>query len=97
MNEYKIVIDPGHGGVDSGATGNGIVEKNLNLEISKYIYDRLKELGVPVSITREDDSTLSPTDRVNKILSFYGNDPSVIVVSNHINAGGERFTYHYKI
>lgn len=88
MNDYKIVIDAGHGGSDPGASGNGIIEKNLTLDISKYMYDRLKNLGVPVSITRTDDSTLSPTERVNKILSFYGNDPSVIVVSNHINAGG---------
>ena len=38
----KIVIDPGHGGNDSGAVGNGIIEKDYNLMISKYIYDRLK-------------------------------------------------------
>lgn len=88
MNDYKIVIDPGHGGVDSGAVGNGIIEKNLNLDISRYMYDRFRELGIPVSITRLDDSTLSPTDRVNKILDFYGNDPNVILISNHINAGG---------
>ena len=95
MNNYKIVIDPGHGGSDPGASGNGLVEKNLTLNISKYMYDRFKELGIPVSITRDDDRTLSPTDRVNKILGFYGSDPNVIVISNHINAGGERFTYHY--
>ncbi len=88
MDNYKIVIDPGHGGEDPGASGNGIIEKNLTLDISKYMYDRFKELGIPVSITRIDDSTLSPSDRVNKILSFYGDDPSVIVISNHINAGG---------
>lgn len=88
MNNYKIVIDPGHGGDDPGASGNGIIEKNLTLDISKYMYDRFKELGVPVSITRLDDSTLSPTDRVNKILGFYGSNPDVIVISNHINAGG---------
>ena len=70
MNDYKIVIDPGHGGVDSGASGNGIKEKDLTLNISKYMYDRFKELGIPVSITRLDDSTISPSDRVNKILSF---------------------------
>ena len=85
---YKIVIDAGHGGVDTGATGNGIIEKDLTLRISKYIYDRLKELGIPVSITRASDETLSPNDRVNRILSFYGNEPDVIVISNHINAGG---------
>lgn len=88
MNDYKIVIDPGHGGSDPGASGNGIIEKNITLDISKYMYDRFRELGIPVSITRLDDSTLSPTDRVKKILSFYGSDPNVIVISNHINAGG---------
>ncbi len=61
------------------------------------MYDRLKELGIPVTMTRTTDETLNPTDRVNRILDAYGNNSNVIVVSNHINAGGERFTYHYKI
>ena len=88
MNDYKIVIDPGHGGSDPGASGNGIIEKDLTLDISRYMFDRFRELGVPVSITRDSDITLSPSDRVDRILSFYGNDPNVIVLSNHINAGG---------
>ncbi len=82
-----IVIDPGHGGKDPGATGNGIIEKDLNLLISKYMYDRFKSLGVPVSITRNSDITLSPKSRVNKIKSFYGNGSDVLVISNHLNAG----------
>ena len=86
-NLKGIVIDPGHGGVDGGATGNSQLEKDFSLKISKYMYDRFKELGIPVEITRDIDITLSPTDRVNKILSFYGNDPNVIVISNHLNAG----------
>ena len=52
------------------------------------MYDRLKELGIPVSITRDTDITLTPTERVNKILSFYDNNPNVLVISNHLNAGG---------
>lgn len=52
------------------------------------MYDRFKELGVPVSLTRDTDVTLSPADRIRKILSLYGNDPNVVVVSNHLNAGG---------
>ena len=84
----KIVIDAGHGGDDSGAVGNGIIEKNLTLEISKYIYDRLKELGVPVYITRTGDETIEPKARVNKILNAFGDNKDVIVLSNHINAGG---------
>lgn len=88
MNEKKIVIDAGHGGDDPGAVGNGIIEKDLNLEISKYMFDRFKELGVPVKMTRTTDETISPTERVNRVLDAYGNNSDVIVISNHINAGG---------
>lgn len=88
MNDYKIVIDAGHGGSDPGASGNGIIEKDMTLSISKYMYDRFKELGIPVKITREEDITLSPTERVQEILDAYGNNSNVIVISNHINAGG---------
>lgn len=66
-------------------------EKDYNLMISKYLYDRFNELGIPTSLTREDDTTLSPTERVEKILSFYGDSPDVIVISNHLNAGGGGF------
>jgi len=83
-----IVIDPGHGGTDSGAVGNDMLEKDYTLLISEYMYNRFRELGVPVAITRESDVTLSPTERTNKILSFFGNNPNVVVISNHLNAGG---------
>ena len=82
-----IVIDPGHGGKDPGASGNGIIEKDYDLLISKYMYDRFKSLGVNVSLTRNSDITLSPRDRVAKVKSFYGNAKDVIVISNHLNAG----------
>ena len=85
---YKIVIDPGHGGSDPGASGNGIIEKNLTLEISKEMYKLFKSLGIPVYMTRFDDTTINPKDRTKKVLDAFGNDPNVIVISNHINAGG---------
>lgn len=88
MKDYKVVIDAGHGGTDPGASGNGIIEKDLTLEISNYMYERLKNLGIPVKITRTTDETLSPAERVERVLDAYGNDSNVIVVSNHINAGG---------
>lgn len=88
MNNYKIIIDPGHGGTDNGASGNDIIEKNMTLAISKIMYNELKRLGIPVYITRETDETLSPTQRVNRIKNAFGSDDNVIVISNHINAGG---------
>ena len=88
MNDYKIVIDAGHGGDDPGASGNGIVEKDLTLDISQYMYNKFRELGIPVVMTRVNDETLDPTERVNRILNAYGNSDDVIVISNHINAGG---------
>ena len=82
-----VIIDPGHGGIDGGAKGDGILEKEYNLLISKYMYDRFNELGIPVYITRDSDITLEPNERVNKILSYFGNNPNVVVISNHLNAG----------
>jgi len=83
-----IVIDPGHGGSDPGTSGNGLVEKDYSLLISKYMKDRFDELGIPSKLTRDTDETLSPSERVNRILNSYGNSPSVLVISNHLNAGG---------
>ena len=83
-----IVIDPGHGGVDGGAIGNGIVEKNLTLDISKYMFDRFKQLGIPVALTRTGDTTLNASDRPGVALNKFGNGENVIIISNHINAGG---------
>lgn len=84
----KIVIDAGHGGNDPGASANGIIEKEYTLKISDYIYNRLKDLGLDVKMTRTTDETLSPTERVNRVLDAFGNSSDVIVISNHINAGG---------
>ena len=86
---YKIVIDPGHGGNDSGVSGNGLVEKDYALLISNYIKERLDTLGIPNIITRNTDRTLSDDERVGIIQSSYGNDRNVIVLSNHLNKGGE--------
>ena len=90
MNDsnIKIIIDPGHGGLDGGATGNNLIEKDLNLKSSLYMYDRFNELGIPVKITRDSDEYLPKTERVERVKSLYNNEPNVILISNHINAGG---------
>ena len=79
---------PRHGGTDSGAVGNGIIEKELTLKIATYIADRLRNLGANVTLTRDSDETLDPSERVRRVLNAYGNSKDVLVISNHINAGG---------
>ena len=84
----KVVIDPGHGGEDPGASANGIVEKDYTLLISQYMADRLTELGIDNALTRDSDVTLDSTTRPKTAQSLFGTGNDVILVSNHINAGG---------
>lgn len=88
MNDYRIVVDAGHGGSDPGAVSGNLKEKDLTLKAANYMYDRFKELGVPVAITRSDDESLTRAERLRKMTNTFGNDSKVLVLSNHINAGG---------
>lgn len=54
-----VVIDPGHGGRDPGAVGHGAVEKEVVLEISKYLKDFLEKSGARVILTRDSDRNLT--------------------------------------
>ncbi|MBO5372538.1 MAG: N-acetylmuramoyl-L-alanine amidase [Lachnospiraceae bacterium] len=59
-----VVLDPGHGGNDGGAQGNGITEKTVNLKIAKYCKAELEEYaGVTVYMTRESDTYLTLAER----------------------------------
>ena len=80
-----VIIDAGHGGSDPGGGSNEYwKEKDLNLKISLYEYERLRQLGIPVKLTRDNDTTLDPTERVLKVYSLAdGNND--ILISNHIN------------
>lgn len=84
----KVVIDSGHGGVDGGSSGNGILEKEYTLKISNYIKKRLDELGIENAMTRTSDELLDQSTRPKKAQSFFGKSNDVIVLSNHLNAGG---------
>ncbi len=84
----KVVIDAGHGGKDSGTVNNNIIEKEYALKISNYIKKRLDDLGIPNKMTRTSDEFLDQSTRPKRAQSFYGNGKDVILISNHLNAGG---------
>lgn len=82
MSVY-IVIDPGHGGKDSGATGNGLAEKDVVLQISKRMNDFFGEYkGVTVSLTRWDDRYLD----LNQRADFANARNCDLFLSMHINS-----------
>lgn len=80
----KIMINPEHGGSDGGASYGGLTEKNLNLKVSKYCRDYLKNYECEPFLSREDDKYLLIADRVNLLKK---NGANAVVTVAH-NAGG---------
>ncbi len=91
----KLVIDPGHGGKDPGAVGNGLKEKDLSLHLCKLVAEKFSAYEVEVTLTRTGDIDLGLNVRVN----IANNMQADYFCSIHINAGGgtgfESFTYTY--
>lgn len=59
-----VLIDPGHGGWDPGATGNRLTEKDLNLQVALKVKDLLAGCGFDVKMTRSGDETISVQGRI---------------------------------
>lgn len=77
-----IVIDPGHGGKDSGAVGNGYMEKDIVLQISQELAEQLREVGYTVQMTRNNDTFIELKDRTH-----FANDKSAdLFLSIHANS-----------
>jgi len=79
----KVVIDPGHGGIDSGAIGiTGLLEKELTLDVGERLQKMLEDAGATVIMTREGDRSTSNRTRVE-----VANDAKAdVFVSIHANA-----------
>ena len=77
-----IIIDPGHGGPDVGATRNNVFEKDLNLDVSKKVYEILTKAGYKVEMTRTNDTNPTLQERCD----FSNERKSVVFVSIHTNA-----------
>ncbi len=83
LSGIKIVLDPGHGGKESGASGpTGYLEKDVNLVISKLLRDELVKRGAKVVMTREDDRDVSLVERQTII----NKEEPAIALSIHHNS-----------
>ncbi len=78
-----IVIDPGHGGLDTGASRGNVLEKDLTLDIALKLRECLRDMGFKnIIMTRSTDKTLTLDERVQ----IANNNNADIFVSVHINA-----------
>lgn len=95
ISEITIVLDAGHGGEDGGAQGNGLIEKDLNFDITLRVASLLREQGVNVVLTRDTDILLYDTESdykgkkkaqdLRKRLEITNSCENPILVSIHMN------------
>ncbi len=87
-NKFKVVLDAGHGGKDSGKNAHGFLEKNIALEITKKVGDILnREKGIYVIYTRKTDVFVELTERAN----IANKNDADLFVSIHCNSAGKNF------
>lgn len=89
-----IVIDPGHGGIDGGTNKDGILEKEINLDIGRKLRSLLEQKGYKVIMTRDEDISLETLDAsgkgrhqrdLNARVNIINNSNAQLFVSIHVN------------
>ena len=84
-NYYKVFIDPGHGGDDSGAPGLGSKnEEDLNLEVAMKVKKKLEAKNIDVKMSRESDEFIKLGERAN-MANQYGADVFVSIHQNSVD------------
>ncbi|MBI4244750.1 MAG: N-acetylmuramoyl-L-alanine amidase, partial [Planctomycetes bacterium] len=95
VKNFKVVIDPGHGGKDPGTNSGDsqLIEKTLTLDISMMIDDFLKKRGFQVFLSRSNDRTLSLEERV----AFSKSLDADLFVSIHCNSSSDEQVSGFEI
>ncbi|WP_148550128.1 N-acetylmuramoyl-L-alanine amidase [Paraclostridium bifermentans] len=84
-DHYKVFVDPGHGGEDSGAVGHGNYEDELNLQVANKVRQKLEAKGIEVKMSRTSDEFISLGDRA-KMANSYAPDVFVSIHQNSADA-----------
>lgn len=67
LSDITVIIDPGHGGFDAGASANGVIEKNINLDVSKILQQYIESAGGTAILTRTEDASTAVPESERKI------------------------------
>jgi N-acetylmuramoyl-L-alanine amidase len=87
MSKRKIWLSSGHGGNDTGAVGNGYIERDLAIELRELIYNELEVLGICAELDKNSNA-------LKETIQFFKNlvSSSCILVDIHWNAAGPSAT-----
>jgi N-acetylmuramoyl-L-alanine amidase len=88
-----VIVDPGHGGSDEGASGHGLKEKLVTLDLARRMVPKLNALGFTAVLTREADESVSLPERV----AIANAVPGAIFVSLHCNFSGNASAHGIEI
>lgn len=95
MKKNIIIIDPGHGGIDTGTKTKDFIEKEINLSVGKKIQENLQDLGVHSLLTREADYSLEQMSSkegprhirdLDGRLSIIRKEEGSLLLSIHVNS-----------
>ena len=103
-NPLYIIIDPGHGGSDGGASGtDGTPEKELNLSVALKLRDLFQAAGYNTVLTRETDTDTDGIDSFDKTkdilnrISYAKKYPNSIYISVHMNSSGSTMDKGFQV
>ncbi|MBZ9777913.1 N-acetylmuramoyl-L-alanine amidase [Psychroflexus sp. CAK8W] len=85
-NKIKVVIDAGHGGIDTGAQSNSILEKQIVADVSSHLKELCSDKNIEIILLRTEDEFMSLQDRLTKIEAL---SPD-LVISLHANYSPDR-------
>lgn len=104
LNSNTVIIDPGHGGMDSGAVGqDGTLEKDINLDISLKLNDIFIKNGCQVYLTRQDDfegqswADYHKREDMENRLNIINEFPDTPVISIHQNSFPDEGCNGYRV
>ena len=85
-SKIKVVIDAGHGGIDTGAKSNSVLEKQIVADVSSQLKELCTDKNIEIILLRTEDEFMSLQDRVKKIEAL---SPD-LVISLHANYSNDR-------
>lgn len=86
VDRARVVIDPGHGGSESGSTSGSLLEKNVNLDVAQRVVAKLTKMGISAQLTRTADYRVPIRSRAD-IAAALAPD---VFLSLHHNGGAVR-------